>query len=352
MSKLRIGVVGAGEMMQSRHVDYLNSALLGTEVTWVCDREPRVGESLARRLGVGCETYVTIEKVPLGRVDAVVVAASGDHAPLIEGLLRRRCLPVFSEKPISTSIRSAQRLEAHLGALTDKIFVGYNRLFAPAFTSLRSLIQGDSSGSHSLTLRCVLPDDLLYRDQFHVCRSAPEPSMAERLSSDKWFEEVLLNLAIHELSILRAIDSKAKLETALRLPAGLIATFESDVAGTVVLHLECLRGPGGGYHESIEFNSNERRALVTYPSVYLRDRGARLETSTFSISGEEQTVRVDRTDPLELEWRAFLGFVGGADAGDNGFAGALEDLRMATAIANLCESSGPGTAIHERKQHV
>lgn len=336
MHRLRIGVVGAGEIFQTRHVMYTNSPLLGTETTWVCDRDPGVGQAVSSLIGPGCKAYADLDSCPLDDVDAVVVAASGDHSAVIEHVLRGRNIPVFSEKPISISLASVERLELNLGDRRSQIFVGYNRLCTPAFVALRNLILADRGGSRSLTLRCILPDDLLYRDQYCVSRPGPEPSMSERLAPERWFEEVVLNLAIHEISILRAIDRRAALKTATRLPAGCIATFESSVAGTVVLHLECLEGPGGGYVESIEFNSAEQRATLSYPSVYLRDRGARLVVRRFSDAGESADLRVDRIDPLEAEWRSFLAFVSGSNAGDNSFDGALADMRMATAIAERC----------------
>ncbi len=93
---------------------------------------------------------------------------------------------------------------------------------------------------------------------------------------------------------------------------------------------------GVGDADARPTNDSSNRATLSYPSVYLRDRGARLVVRRFSDTGESADLRVDRIDPLEAEWRSFLAFVSGSNAGDNSFDGALADMRMATAIAERC----------------
>ncbi|KUJ18510.1 NAD(P)-binding protein [Mollisia scopiformis] len=133
--KLRVGIVGAGDVAQVVHLPTL--ALLNHlySVISICDISQQTVDHAAARFNVSHKTINPSETISHPDVDLVMILAADEyHEPLCISALKAGKL-VFIEKPITLSMPSVQRiLEAEKATGGNKIFVGYMRRYAPSFT--------------------------------------------------------------------------------------------------------------------------------------------------------------------------------------------------------------------------
>ena len=138
MSQLRVAVVGTGAWGLS-HVRTFASEP-GTQVTWLCDRDPR---ALARAgaLATGARTTGSLDEVLAARdVDAVVLATPAvTHADLTVRCLERG-LHVLVEKPLALGVGDAERVARAAERAGTVVLVGHLMLYHPAVEHLRRLV--------------------------------------------------------------------------------------------------------------------------------------------------------------------------------------------------------------------
>src|SRR5665647_62652 len=121
-----IGVVGAGTISQSIHLESLRRA--GFEVRVVCDLSPSRAAQVAASVGARAATDPA--EVFESDVDAVLLATPGTHAELAAEAIRAG-KHVLAEKPLAFTVREVDALEqlaAHFEVVTQ---VGYMKMFDP-----------------------------------------------------------------------------------------------------------------------------------------------------------------------------------------------------------------------------
>lgn len=142
MSRLRVGVVGAG-LWGRNHVRTL-AGLAEAELSAVCDSEAAVRQRVARQYP---GTLVTgdVEEL-LGVVDAVIVASpAGTHARLA-----LQCIdagkPCLLEKPFALRVQDAEAVAERAAARNVPIVAGHLLVFHPAVERLRALATAGELG--------------------------------------------------------------------------------------------------------------------------------------------------------------------------------------------------------------
>ena len=135
--RISIGVIGAGTISQSVHLESLRRA--GFDVRIVCDLSPTRANQVAMMLGAEAATDPT--EVFASDVDAVLIATPGSHAQLAAAAIRAR-KHVLAEKPLAFTLREVDELEqlaADAGVVTQ---VGYMKMFDPLLaTATRELAE-------------------------------------------------------------------------------------------------------------------------------------------------------------------------------------------------------------------
>jgi predicted dehydrogenase len=167
-----MGVVGTGAMGRN-HVRIL-STLPGVELVGVHDPAPGAAEAMAR--DHGARVFATLEELA-GQIEAAVVAVpTVAHADIGCALLGRG-VHVLVEKPIASSLAEADRL---LEAQGDRILaVGHVEFYNPAVQAL---------------LGVGMPPRFVEVQRLAV------------FSPRSLDVDVVLDLMIHDLQILRALD--------------------------------------------------------------------------------------------------------------------------------------------------
>ncbi len=271
---LRVGVVGTGEMGR-RHVRIL-SRLAGAELVGVLDIRPEV----AREVAGAFETRVFSSLEELGaEVDAAVVAVpTADHARVGADLLHRG-VHLLVEKPIASSLAEADELCA---AADDRVLaVGHVEFFNPAVQAL--LERGARPG---------------FLEVHRLAAFTPRS-----LDID-----VVLDLMIHDLQILHALDPSPIRE--IRAKGINVLTSRIDIANVrIALESGCVANLTASRVSAETVRKLRAFLPQRYYSVDYRKqeiKGFRLEAGGTVPKLVREAPPVAPADSLELELVAFL----------------------------------------------
>lgn len=145
MEKVRLGIVGMGNIGASHGQRLLNGEVPGCRLTAVCDGDPQRLAWVRENLGddIGC--FETIEAMlAAGGIDAVVIATSHYSHPELAIRCFQSNLHVLVEKPAGVFTRQVREMN-EVAAKSGKIFgIMYNQRTDPVYQKLRELIcQGE-----------------------------------------------------------------------------------------------------------------------------------------------------------------------------------------------------------------
>jgi predicted dehydrogenase len=133
VTKLRVGIIGLGEVAQVIHLPVLQSLPELFEIRAVCDISPTLLSVVGDQYGVPNRYADAAEMIAAGGIDAVLVLNSDEyHAEAVCAALARD-IHVLVEKPMCLSMREAEEIIAARDRSGATVMVGYMRRFAPAF---------------------------------------------------------------------------------------------------------------------------------------------------------------------------------------------------------------------------
>ncbi|MDH5315408.1 MAG: Gfo/Idh/MocA family oxidoreductase [Gemmatimonadota bacterium] len=142
---LRLGVVGAGAVLQVAHLPAIKK-LKTITVTALCDSDLPKARALAGRYGIP-NIYDDIEDLlQHEELDAILICTPNHlHEPHILAALSAG-LHVFVEKPIALSAQSAQRIVRAAERSERVVMVGMNHRYRPDAQAVRSFLQSGELG--------------------------------------------------------------------------------------------------------------------------------------------------------------------------------------------------------------
>lgn len=147
MDKVRIGVVGIGNM-GSAHAKYLAAGdVPNAELTAVCDINPKRLEWARDNLGEHIKLFENAETLFESKaVDAVIIATPHyDHPPLAISAFKRG-LHVLIEKPAGVYTKQVREMN-EVAEKSGKVFgIMYNQRTNPVYQKLRDLIKSGELG--------------------------------------------------------------------------------------------------------------------------------------------------------------------------------------------------------------
>ena len=268
--------------MGRNHVRLLSS-LPGAELVGVYDPKPEAAEGMAREHGA--RVYPRLEELA-GEIEAAVVAApTVAHAEMGCALLGRG-LHVLIEKPLASSLAEADRLLEQAG---DRVLmVGHVEFYNPAVQALLSL------------------------------GGAPRFVEVQRLgifSPRSLDVDVILDLMIHDLQILHALDASEVAEVratgiAVLSPRIDIANVRIELASGGVANLTASRVSAERVRKLRAFLPNRYYSL-DYQAQEIK--GYRLEETGTQRRILPDDLPVESAEPLERELEAFLAACRGED---------------------------------------
>ncbi len=162
MEKVRIGIVGIGNMGSAHAKSILEGNIRNLELAAICDIAPEKREWAKKNLP-GVPTFGDYhEMIDSGLLDAVLVATPHYFHPEIAIYGFRKGLNVLTEKPAGVYTKQVEKMNEAAGQ-SGKVFgIMYNQRTNPLFAKMRELVQNGSLGELK---RCVWIITNWYRTQ-------------------------------------------------------------------------------------------------------------------------------------------------------------------------------------------
>jgi predicted dehydrogenase len=276
--RVRIGVVGAG-VMGRHHVRNL-AAIPEADLVGVYDARPEVAEAIANEHGT--RAFTQIDELA-GVIEAAVVAAPTIHHADIGCALLGRGIHVLVEKPIAPSLADADRLvEAREKAAGRPVLaVGHVEFYNPVVQALLGL---------------GVPPRFIEVQRLGI------------FSPRSLDVDVVLDLMIHDLQILHALDPSPVAE--VRATGIRVLSPRVDIANARV---ELESGCVANLTASRVSAERTRKLRAFLPSRYysldyaLQEvHGYRLEEADGQRSILKDDLPVEKAEPLRRELEAFL----------------------------------------------
>jgi predicted dehydrogenase len=299
MSPLRMGVVGTGAMGRN-HVRIL-SALPGVELVGVHDPDPRAAGAMAQEHGA--RVFERLDDLA-GEIEAAVVAVPTVAHADIGCVLLGRGIHVLVEKPIAADLAAADRL---LEAQGDRVLaVGHVEFYNPAVQALLSV---------------GIPPRFVEVQRLGV------------FSPRSLDVDVVLDLMIHDLQILQALDPSPVAE--VRATGINVLSPRVDICNARV---ELASGCVANLTASRVSSERVRKLRAFLPSRYYsldyqaqEIRGYRLEEGDGGRKILPADLPAPQAEPLLKELEAFVAACRGEEAPL--VTGAAGRRALATALA-------------------
>ena len=278
---LRVGVVGTGAL--GRHHVRILSSLPNAELVGLHDTNSETAAAVAAQHGA--RAFPDLPSLA-AQIDAAVVAVpTADHLAVAGDLLDRG-LHVLVEKPMAASLAEADELLTRAG---DRVLaVGHVEFYNPAVQALLELVTGQG-----------LPPRFLEVQRLGV------------FTPRSLDVDVILDLMIHDLQILHALDGSPVAE--VRATGVPVLSDRIDIANArVALASGCV----ANLTASRVSGEKVRKLRAFLPSRYYsldyqgqEMRGYRLETGDGTPGARRivpDDLPVDRAEPLRRELEAFV----------------------------------------------
>lgn len=312
-------MIGCGLIAQVMHLPYLRELDDRFEVVALCDlaEEPL---RFAQILHPGASAHASWEDVLEQKPDVVLILIAGSHAPAAIAAAEAG-VHVFVEKPMCLSLDEGRTMLAAADKGGARLMVGYMKRYDPAYELLgERLDRGSVRLGRVTTLESPLEP---YVTHYPLARGSIDPDLAAELADDDsrrveqavgdlpprlrgTYRAILLDSMIHELNAVRGL---------LGEPDELLfADVWGEIAGvTATLRFgdtECMFSwvdlPGiPRYEQELAFFGANDRAILTFPSPFLRNMPTRLlleggEPGSSSSWRTEHTVSYDEAFKREL----------------------------------------------------
>lgn len=342
--RIRIGVVGLGEIAQLMHLPFL-AINPDYEIAAVCD----ISSELVERIGAtySVPTRVTDYHALLDQVDAVAILTM-EHADIFEAAASQG-KHIFVEKPLSFSPEGCARIVAAAERAGTTVMVGYMRRYDPAYVQACASLPDDGVAlvrvhdfGGSFTVHPALyglryPTDIgehvreELQDRVEMEMRAALAPTHEHLTAP-YFD--LLMSGIHDLSMLRGMFGQAQevVSAASLGSAGTISVLKYPDDVTVVFEMRTTSSHAW-WDQNLAVYANDRTVTLDFPSPFIRNAPTVL---TVHAEGSPHTTtgQVSYDSPFRLEWEHFAECVRGRMDPLTTAADAASDVALAAAMVN------------------
>ncbi len=324
MQRLRIGIVGCGEVTQIMHLPSLTQLAEQFTVTALCDVSDRVLQGVGDQWRVPKRHHNYQELLAQDDVDAVLVANPDAYHAEVALAAIAAGKHVLIEKPMCMTLREADAISAAQERAGVVVQVGYMRRYAPAFVEACRLIP-ELGAIRLARVHDVLGGNALFvKGTSRVVRGDDVPAdliaAGQRLRNARIMEAIgdappelqrayglLLGLSAHDLSAMRELlGMPQRVLYAAQRQGGLYLAAAFDY-GTYVCQFETGIDAIPRFDAHLEVYGNERVLRVQYDTPYVRNLPSRMHVTESNGRGGvvERAELPAWGDPFVAEWQAF-----------------------------------------------
>ena len=317
MERVRIGVVGCGDIAQVQHLPFLLDLAEEFEVAVVCDVSPSLAAHAADRFHV--PRHVTDYRDVLNSdVDAVLLCHTDPKTGTAVAALDAG-KHLFIEKPMCSSVEEADEIVAAADRSGQVALVGYVKLYEPAYQAAQGEVAA-MDDVRFVQVNHLHPNNLLHIGQFRTRKFEDVPKdVIERTAHAK---EKAVRAAIGDAppDVRRSFSTVSGsmihdlygLREMFGNPSRVVSTNVWGGGSAISTTLEYPQGYScvatwvdlpdlWDFRETLEVYGDHRRVLVSYPTGFARGILSRVV-----IQGTDERGSAFRTEPA-VDWEsAFL----------------------------------------------
>ncbi len=145
MNKIRLGIIGMGNMGSGHFHNILDGKCPSVEVTAVCDIDSSKLENAKKYSGISLFTNST-ELLDSGLVDAVLIAVPHYQHPEIAIAAFERKIHVLTEKPAGVYTRQVREMNEAADRSEVKFGIMFNQRTNPMYAKAREIVQSGQLG--------------------------------------------------------------------------------------------------------------------------------------------------------------------------------------------------------------
>ncbi|HZG88158.1 Gfo/Idh/MocA family oxidoreductase [Paenibacillus sp.] len=323
MSKVKVGIIGLGEVAQIIHLPILQALSDRYEIAALCDISPSLVAWAGERFGVSNLYTDAHELVRQEDLDAVFVLNSDEyHAEHAIAALRAG-KHVLIEKPMTLTVSDADALIAARDAAGVHVMVGYMRRYAPAFAKACEELASLGPIQYA-RIRDIIGQNAMIIEQSSVVQrfaDIPQEAVDDRRARAKRMVDeavgdapqpirnsyrLLAGLNSHDLSAMRELLGMPKrVVSASHWNDGyyIAATFEFDgYCATFETGVDFQRR----FDAHIEVFGKSKQMRLQYDTPYIRHLPTTLRIAeTIGDAYEESVHRPTFKDPYTVELERF-----------------------------------------------
>jgi predicted dehydrogenase len=357
--RLRAGVIGTGVIGQVMHLHFLRELTDRYEIAAVCDISAQSAAAAARDYGAP-GVFTDWREMVASDLDVVLILTSGSHAPIaIEAARSGR--HVFTEKPMCFSTAEAREMIHAASAAGVVMMVGYPKRYDPAFARFREAV---AELSEPRLLRVTTTESPFQPYVSHYPLHPPSGDVDEGVigglradtrarlvaaigTEDEFlvnqYQNVLLDTLIHEINTTRGVLGEPdRLDYVDLRPGSLTAVLNF---GSVTAAIHWVDTPGmTRYSMEFAMMAADGRAVLTFPSPYLRNAATELTIEGGPAGGMSSFKRVDLTSyesGFKAELAAFHAAVTGGETPPTDAADGARDIAVCQAIIRSMATHAP-----------
>ena len=174
MRKLRVGIIGAGYIAVTKHLNSLKK-IKEVEVTAICDKQLPLAKNAATKFHVKSVYQDIDEMFSKEKLDvAVIVTPPATHSELAIRAMNYGC-HVLIEKPMAVSVQEADAMIDAAKKNDVRLGIAWQNLFNPAVLKAKKLVDSGAVGDllHVETRTSESITSRFCTDKNHWCHKLP-----------------------------------------------------------------------------------------------------------------------------------------------------------------------------------
>jgi predicted dehydrogenase len=338
-----VGIVGAGPGVSALHLPILARLPERFTVVHIADGGSGRAAVLAARVGARHSSGLD-EILADPRVEVLAICSPpAEHADHILAAVSAGKRAIFCEKPIGTTVASAEAAVEACRAAGVPLIVGTNHFYDPAWGRARHHLQTSGGPVVSISVTLALPPNGRYHDAVtelaEPSAGRPAPDLSRPEVAAGVVRQLLTGLAIHDLPLVRDLAPVFERVVFAR-PIAPIGYAVGFVASGIPVQLTAVMLPDGADALwRVTVTTTGDRLDVSFPPAFVHAGSASVRV--LAADGRDTTYAREAENGYLAEWRALAQVL--TDGVPVEYDELLDDvrygLRLAEDAASLVEAT-------------